>query len=345
MARENRRKREERRFGRPPRLADLIVGTEPKRWIVSRSITIELSHTPSMKDFYQNLIISSIAGVSDSKIIVSDNVFSYYCDHEKCVWDIEDIPNAAPPFGSFFIEFRTPPKIRVEGGVERSSAGSPELAGCLFTVLDPSQYDYSLHVSLGQGGHEFKRFEDAKWFIAGMVFLCNNGSPVFCGVCRVYPVGADGRILACPASIVFGDHTEMIANHGRELVAGVYDFWYIPALLSISFMNCKNVRLDPVDPDPIINRNRRVAGLKPFLRYHTINIEPMKHVLRTEGNIEAEGLKRALHICRGHFATYSAEKPLFGRVVGTVWRPSHVRGSAKEGVIFSDYNVNPPRDN
>jgi hypothetical protein len=67
--------------------------------------------------------------------------------------------------------------------------------------------------------------------------------------------------------------------------------------------------------------------------------------MRTEGRVETEGLKRALHICRGHFSHYSEEKPLFGRIAGTFWVPAHVRGSAKEGVIVSDYNVKPVASN
>lgn len=109
-------------------------------------------------------------------------------------------------------------------------------------------------------------------------------------------------------------------------------------------MHCKNVVMEAVEPDRALNRERKKHGFKPFLRYHTIDIEPMKKVLRTEGNIEAEGLKRALHICRGHFSTYSEERPLFGRVAGTFWIPSHTRGSIKEGMVISDYNVKVPAD-
>jgi hypothetical protein len=113
-----------------------------------------------------------------------------------------------------------------------------------------------------------------------------------------------------------------------------------PAYLTLSFMHCKNVLTSTVEPDRRLYRERERHGLKPFLRYHTIDIEPMKRVLRTEGNIESTGLKRALHICRGHFATYSAERPLFGKVAGTFWIPSHVRGTSDEGVVVSDYRVN-----
>jgi hypothetical protein len=79
----------------------------------------------------------------------------------------------------------------------------------------------------------------------------------------------------------------------------------------------------------------------PRLAYHELDIGPMRDVLATEGQLESVGLKRALHICRGHFATYSEDRPLFGKYTGQFWKPSHVRGAAEFGLIQKDYNVHP----
>ena len=111
----------------------------------------------------------------------------------------------------------------------------------------------------------------------------------------------------------------------------------------MSLASCKNTTLNAVEPDAKLNRERTRHGLKPFLRYHTINIEPMRKVLKTEGGIETNGLKKALHICRGHFARYSEDKPLFGHTSGLVWRPAHTRGVINQGVVVSDYKVNAPK--
>jgi hypothetical protein len=48
---------------------------------------------------------------------------------------------------------------------------------------------------------------------------------------------------------------------------------------------------------------------------------------------------RGLHIVRGHFSTYTEDAPLFGRITGTFWIPAHVRGTASEGLISSEYRV------
>lgn len=114
------------------------------------------------------------------------------------------------------------------------------------------------------------------------------------------------------------------------------------ALLALAFCHCKNVvRRDVTDslaPPAKWLRRQKV----PEIRYHVLDINPMKEVLRTEGGIESNGLKKALHICRGHFVTYTEERPLFGKVTGTFWKPSHVRGNAERGIVDKDYRLRSP---
>jgi hypothetical protein len=74
----------------------------------------------------------------------------------------------------------------------------------------------------------------------------------------------------------------------------------------------------------------------------------MKKVLETEGDIKHNGLKKALHLCRGHFAHYTPEKGFLGRPLSeplTIWKPAHVRGSASEGIVTKDYKVKAPKEN
>lgn len=185
-----------------------------------------------------------------------------------------------------------------------------------------------------------------RWLLR-MTLLTAADNGVVCGplIDWTCPVGASGQVLVDPSPMLFlgGIEPDPSLTHEVRDALGCF----LPAaFLALSFMNCKNVVLEVVEPDRQLNRVRRRAGLKPFIRYHTINIEPMKKVLRTEGNVESEGLKRALHICRGHFATFS--ESFMGRPLAeplTVWRPAHVRGEAKQGVVFKDYNVNPPKAN
>ena len=75
------------------------------------------------------------------------------------------------------------------------------------------------------------------------------------------------------------------------------------------------------------------------MTFKTLEIEPMKRILRTEGQSEKTGLRQALHICRGHFKDYSKGGGLFGKYKGLYWWESQVRGSVSEGTIVKDYSV------
>lgn len=113
----------------------------------------------------------------------------------------------------------------------------------------------------------------------------------------------------------------------------------VVVFMAISFLHCKNVAKCDVTAEvgPPAKWLRRQKC--PEIKCYTLDIGPMKQVLRTEGGIETNGLKKALHICRGHFAHYTDENPLFGRITGTFWKPQHVRGSKEFGEVKKDYRV------
>ena len=108
----------------------------------------------------------------------------------------------------------------------------------------------------------------------------------------------------------------------------------LPVLMANSFLACKNVRVQSVAERQ--TRQERRHG-PPALTYKVLDIAPMMRVLDEEGDVQRNGLRRALHICRGHFAHYSPEHPLFGKYAGTFWRPQHVRGDIKRGAVVKDY--------
>ncbi len=115
----------------------------------------------------------------------------------------------------------------------------------------------------------------------------------------------------------------------------------IAAIVSLSnaFAHCKNVELIN---KPMTRQQRRMIDRKGGIKYKTLAIEPFKTQVRNEAVQSGESeIKRALHICRGHFATYTDDKPLFGKYSGTFWKPMHVKGSKKAGVVVKDYKVDP----
>lgn len=400
MPRENKRRRQERRFGKPERLADMIpVG----QWNLPYWCKIEAA---AQRDALARMKQDAIAAVGESKVIVADNVGEFfYADNPQEEWDFQkDFPACAPPFPDFFVEFARPSRLNSEGTL-KPPEGFPDRWSWLFSASRPDEFmalardpenraralrdveanlgamvpnldraaveaaarkanQHGLQAALDGIGPTERMFllnslsyrmlrgetdmegmsgalEGLGWVVRATLFWGQAGRVVMPGFCT-YAVTAEGVIAFRPAFGTYG-----LGGGDMDLAAecsGVWSAMFFPALLAISFMNCKNVTVDAVEPDQRLNRERRRAGLAPFVRYHTINIEPMRKVLAAEGGAGAHGLKRALHIARGHFATYG--DTFMGRKLDaplTVWRPAHVRGRATEGVVFSDYRVSPPK--
>ena len=108
-------------------------------------------------------------------------------------------------------------------------------------------------------------------------------------------------------------------------------------MIAVGLMNCKNVTTTETDKGG--PRRRKSRGKKnPRMTYRTINI-PGRNT-QTEGDgTPAEKAEYALHRVRGHFKTYTAERPLMGQHVGTYWWGWQARGKAKNGISTTDYKV------
>lgn len=125
----------------------------------------------------------------------------------------------------------------------------------------------------------------------------------------------------------------------HETVTKAVNYLILPVHFSICLLNCRNVELVDKQYSRQVLRQAERKG-KELIKYKELVIEPFKKQVRAEtaGSNESE-IHRALHICRGHFATYSEERPLFGKYTGTFWKPMHVKGSKKYGEVRKSYKV------
>jgi hypothetical protein len=148
-------------------------------------------------------------------------------------------------------------------------------------------------------------------------------------------VNIDGEpVLAHLESFDFDDNgclLEIRGGNGQSSQA--------TTLRTFAFAHCRNVEL--VDctkehgPDEKFCRRQKV----PSVIYKTLKIPGVTKQYADAGG--TSGVEMRAHICRGHFATYTADKPLFGRPdgIGKFWHPAHVRGNAKHGAVVKDYEV------
>lgn len=236
-------------------------------------------------------------------------------------------PNAAPLFPDTWFECQIP------GG----------RLGWLFSAeaIKPMDREaFAYYAQVEDNDQMLDMWYGAKWryTITATESRGDMATPLI-GVFRTY-VFADGRPTDAFVSRLFvtpsrnEKEREDATRWETERMQGLV----IP-MLAIAFAHCKNVGLEEVEPSPKLQKARQRRKKTPLIKYYTLTIDPMKRVLRTEGGSEEVGLKRALHICRGHFANYSEDKPLFGKLSGRFWIPAHVRGSKDAGIIQKDYKV------
>lgn len=106
--------------------------------------------------------------------------------------------------------------------------------------------------------------------------------------------------------------------------------------VSLMLLNCKNIGTQKVLPSDKLNRKRIKSGVQPLFSYYTLTLLP---TTRREKSIPKNLWHNRIHLCRGHFKTYTAEKPLFGSVTGRFWWQSHVKGQNRSGVVLKDYEI------
>lgn len=85
--------------------------------------------------------------------------------------------------------------------------------------------------------------------------------------------------------------------------------------MTLSLMNCRNVRRVEQIPRPKLSKRCESIHGRPAVRYYTLEIDPIKRIPEGEGSASEKELTKALHICRGHFKDYR-ERGLFGRQKG-----------------------------
>lgn len=145
-------------------------------------------------------------------------------------------------------------------------------------------------------------------------------------------------------NIIKGSMAAKINDKYAEInkIKDLFKEFVMPYFFSLIFMNCKNVEVIKKEISLKLQKSRIKRGKTPFIKFNTIIIDPMRKIIEKETPVGRKELNRALHICRGHFATYLPDAPLFGRVTGTFWRPMHSRGNLMEGIVIKNYEIKSP---
>ena len=189
-----------------------------------------------------------------------------------------------------------------------------------------------------------KAQDGERWLLrASLVFETTKNDPW--GPVATYriPVSPDGHLWPGDEDghgSVFGGAASCIADDDdSDMWTSELPAYLFSALLSVSFMHCKNVNIVDNEPPPALSKRHIRRHGRPLVRYKTLDVDPMRRVLQRDGHADSVGLRPAFHICRGHFKTFHPDAPLFGRITGTYWWADHVRGDSTVGTVDKDYRI------
>jgi hypothetical protein len=256
-------------------------------------------------------------------IIVADNVAAYYASVTSPGKNLSDIVSVVvPPFQRVFVE--------VQAARDDNSTNQLGLRSWGVLFEDATE---NCDWSASFGHREYR------WvFGAAVVGEWRKGEPVGPLLRYLLPLTEDGTLFQGEKD---GFGSLFLAD--GELPIPRWDYAVTPllgsCLLALSFMHCKNVDIAIVEPPAALSKKHARRYGEPLSSYRVLEIEPMRQALHSDGHVSTAGLRQALHICRGHFKTFTDDAPLFGRLTGTYWWDAHVRGAAAFGSISKDYRI------
>jgi hypothetical protein len=215
-----------------------------------------------------------------------------------------DFPNIAPPWPVFFMSFKMPPRLRRKDGWERNLSAGLE-----------HSYLFVGERNEATGG----------WIVKSRLFISTTTEMIITQGAK-WCVSKDGECLSAEGKPLEGETTSYSVTpilrwpEGNVLARGYFEpsLFFVP-FLAICFCHCKNVDIlkEPVAPKVKAKRERSY-GWTPDA-WHTLKIEPIRKQLADAGAHQPAGLKRALHIMRGHFKDYRDGRGLFGKHHGMWW--------------------------
>lgn len=290
--------------------------------------------------------------------VKANNCANLYFESDKDLWMVNDFPRLASPFKKFVIDFDFPEKIchnksfTINKDFQKVSVMVNEITYDGITTIYETMNikgDSSVFSKSDEGNRKFcltgicKSYDGNLYSFISIYELDNDYNVRFADSDTPRMIRSSLELISedINAVMMFRNRSTLI---GLENSASMVTIAFIyPTFLTISLMNCKNVGLKENNPmDKVPNRIKKhwnKKGIEPLKKFYTLEIEPLKQKLKTEGNIEENGFKKALHICRGHFKDYSKGNGLFGKYKGLYWCEMHTRGSIENGEIIKDYNV------
>lgn len=269
---------------------------------------------------------SNVARYFEENYIGADRDFAAWQDDLKCL---------VPPHGKFFVEW------------ERPNIPNTKRMGVLFVACAAHEAEsVACRMFFREGVKStlekiaaYRADVRCKWIyltIDFLEFMPEEGytsrlrGPFHVGVTSV---AEDGSVLANWFQLGSGIERE---DSIRVLAASLVGW------TAVAMLNCQNIVTDAHQiPEPF-QKSRKKSGKRPLVSFHTIRVDLDKTPRQVAADtLPGDGSTPRRHKKRGHMKDYRGGKGLFGRYKGVwYWGPT-LAGSEEEGVVVSDYKVNP----
>lgn len=233
-----------------------------------------------------------------------------------------EIPNAAPPFQSYFM-FGSMPSVCVAGGTKLTGHGGKQI-GALFYCKKRESGGWIVNVVMVGG-------RNPVWQPFGLAFRVKSD-----GLIDVFE---NGNRFAVYGPRDMASEARKMGLSEQQVVESVSGVAY-PFVLATSILHCKNVSARRVNVPTRLAAAQAKKG-RPSYTYSVLDIAPLRRMLSTaEGTpIGGGSMMRALHVCRGHFKDYRDGQGLFGKHRDIYWWEQSIRGNTDAGVHVKDYRL------
>lgn len=288
-------------------------------------------------DRYRSLLRS----VSDVVVLQADDIARNYYLDKKQHWVSQDYPYACAPWTATFVEWREPTMADHGNGPEKIETGGAEI-GVLVGRLGYQESQITLQVlARTRPEHNLAArewFPQAYWMQTMSCVMSLQGRTFDPGLTITLILDKQGTVLC---SLPAGEGLNRLAKVSEmEAVKWANTHMHIVSL-AFTFANCSNVQLNDVteqmQPSAKIRRRLKL----PEVKRYTLLIDGKKSTKNAAASADPQTGIMPYHLCRGHFATYTAEKPLFGnpKLVGRYWHPPHTKGKKERGEVIKDYAI------
>lgn len=149
---------------------------------------------------------------------------------------------------------------------------------------------------------------------------------------NIYKLNDDG------CTIYDFDSHEVVEPTKKNQFAANTQVSYLAIAALSSLLMCKNIGIEEIAAPYKVNKKRKKRGKIPIYTYKVLVVKDSKGP-RTKYLNGGHGESNRVHLCRGHFKTYTEQNKLFGKYTGQYWWQPHARGDKSKGVVVKDYKV------